>query len=205
MTGDVLRRFNEPDAAGVRGPGIVLRAAPLALVRAPADAVVRYAGPFLDYGYVVVLEPEPATMVVLAGLAQLQVRTGAAVRRGDLLGLLGGRALDVEEYVMLPQAETGAGGSETLYIEVRHGRGRSTRSRCSLRRQRIGKRPMKKIWLAGIGGAVAGVVVEHPVRRADPRAGGRGGSVRSTSSSTCSATSSSASAPPTSRRSTRRS
>jgi septal ring factor EnvC (AmiA/AmiB activator) len=123
VRGEVMRRFDEPDAAGARRPGLVLRAPPLAPVRAPADARVRYAGPFLEYGYVLVLEPAPGTMVVLAGLAQLQVRTGAPVRRGDIVGLLGGRPLGVEEYVMLPQAETGAGGGETLYIEVRQGRG----------------------------------------------------------------------------------
>lgn len=123
VPGDVLRRYNEPDAAGVRRPGIVMRAAPLSIVSAPADAVVRYAGPFLEYGYVVVLEPKRDTMIVLAGLAQIQVRTGDPVERGELLGLLGGRALDVEEYVMLPGADTGAGGTETLYIEVRQGRG----------------------------------------------------------------------------------
>jgi septal ring factor EnvC (AmiA/AmiB activator) len=123
VRGELLRGFNEPDAAGARRPGLVLRAPPLAPVRAPADAAVRYAGPFLEYGYVLVLEPAPGTMVVLAGLAQLQARAGAPVRRGEIVGLLGGRPLDVEEYVMLPQAETGAGGGETLYIEVRQGRG----------------------------------------------------------------------------------
>ena len=123
VQGEVLRGFDEPDAAGVRRPGLVLRAPPLSPVRAPADATVRYAGPFLEYGYVVVLEPAPGTMVVLAGLAQLRAGAGAPVRRGDVLGLLGGRPLDVEEYVMLPQSETGAGGGETLYIEVRQGRG----------------------------------------------------------------------------------
>ena len=94
----------------MRRPGLVVGAPPLSLVSAPADAIVRYAGPFLEYGYVVVLEPDSGTMVVLAGLARLQVGTGAAVRRGELLGLLGGRSLDVEEYVMLPDADTGAGG-----------------------------------------------------------------------------------------------
>jgi septal ring factor EnvC (AmiA/AmiB activator) len=123
VAGEVLSHFNDPDAARVRRPGIVVGTAPLALVTAPADALVRYAGPFLEYGYVVVLEPEPETMVVLAGLARLQVGTGAEVRQGDLLGLMGGRPPDVEEYVMLPGAETGAGARETLYIEVRHGKG----------------------------------------------------------------------------------
>ena len=123
VAGTVLSRFNAPDAAGVRRPGLVLGAPPQSLVSAPADAVVRYAGPFLEYGFVVVLEPAPETMLVLAGLERLQVATGATVKRGDFLGLLGGRPLDVEEYVMLPDADTGSGGSETLYIEVRQGRG----------------------------------------------------------------------------------
>jgi len=123
VEGTVLRHFNEPDAARVRHPGIVVAATAFALVSAPADAIVRYAGPFLEYGYVVVLEPDPKTMIVLAGLAQLRVETGAPVRRGDLVGVLGGRPLGVEEYVMLPESETGAPGGETLYIEVRRDRG----------------------------------------------------------------------------------
>ena len=44
-------------------------------------------------------------MVVLAGLAQVRVRTGASGAAGELLGLLGGRALDAEEYVMLAGRE----------------------------------------------------------------------------------------------------
>ena len=121
--GQVIHHFNEPDAAGVRRPGIVLAAAPFTLVTAPADAVVRYAGPFLEYGAVVVLEPDSATLLVLAGLDRLQVRTGAEVRKGDLLGLLGGAGTDVEETVMSSDADRGSGAGETLYIEVRHGQG----------------------------------------------------------------------------------
>lgn len=123
VQGTIARHFNEPDASGARRPGIVVSAPPLAIVTAPADAVVRYAGPFLEYGYVVVLEPDTDTMLVLAGLSRLRVQTGATVHAGEFIGLLGGRALDVEEYVMLPDADTGAGGSETLYIELRRGRG----------------------------------------------------------------------------------
>jgi septal ring factor EnvC (AmiA/AmiB activator) len=123
VRGTLLRHFREADAAGVHRPGILIEAPPLSLVSAPADAIVRYAGPFLDYGYVVVLEPEAGTMVVLAGLGQVQVQTGAAVRRGEPLGLLGARSPDVEEYVMIAETDAGAGASETLYIEVRQGQG----------------------------------------------------------------------------------
>ncbi len=122
VQGRVLIGFNARDGGGVQRPGLVVGAPGLSLVSAPAAGVVRYAGPFLDFGYVVVLRTGPGTHVVLAGLAELNVPTGAAVRRGDLLGRLGGRSLEAEEYVMLPYAETGAGALETLYIEIRHGR-----------------------------------------------------------------------------------
>lgn len=123
VAGRILLGFNEPDGGGARRPGIQLGAPALSLVVAPAAGTVRYAGPFLDFGYVVVLQIEGGALLVLAGVAELNVATGTEVARGDLLGRLGGRTLGVEEYVMLPHAETGAGALETLYIEIRQGRG----------------------------------------------------------------------------------
>jgi murein hydrolase activator len=123
VSGTVLRGFRERDAAGVRRPGLVLLAAPQALVTAPAAATVRYAGPFLDYGYVVVLEPRAGILVVLAGLATLEVGTGAVVAEGALLGLLGGQAPDAQEYLMLSGAGIDSPGGQTLYMEVLQGQG----------------------------------------------------------------------------------
>ncbi len=122
VNGMIQLGYKEPDSAGVRRPGLVLAAPPLSVVTAPVDAMVRYAGPFLDYGFVTVLEADDGALVLLAGMAQLGVRTGRAVSRGDPIGLLGGRMPDAEEYVMAPGGETDAGLNETLYIEIRHGR-----------------------------------------------------------------------------------
>jgi len=123
VTGALLRGFREADAAGVRHPGLVLLAPPLSLVTAPAAAEVRYAGPFLDYGYVVVLEPAPGILVVLAGLARLEVAAGDRVAAGTLLGLLGGKPPDVQEYLMRPAGGIDAIPGQTLYIEVSQGQG----------------------------------------------------------------------------------
>ncbi len=127
VTGNIARAYQEPDGAGVRRPGIVMRAPPLSLVSAPADAIVRYAGPFLDYGYVVVLEADDDTLIVLAGLAQLHVTTGDAVRTGALLGLLGGAAFEEPSPGADPAGgaveSAASGADETLYIEVRHAGG----------------------------------------------------------------------------------
>jgi septal ring factor EnvC (AmiA/AmiB activator) len=123
VAGEVRSGFDAPDGAGVRRPGLLLAAAPLALVVAPADGLVRYAGPFLDYGYVVALEPRPDVLIVLAGLATLEARDGARVRAGELLGLLGGRPIGSQEFLMLADAGNDETPTETLYIELWHGAG----------------------------------------------------------------------------------
>jgi septal ring factor EnvC (AmiA/AmiB activator) len=115
--------FREPDAAGARLPGVRIAAAPLALVVAPAGGRVRYAGPFLEYGYVVVLEPRADVLIVLAGLSTLAVQTDGVVESGALLGLLGGRPLDAQEFLMTAEPGNEETRAETLYIELRHGRG----------------------------------------------------------------------------------
>ena len=57
VSGAILRGFNEPDAAGVRRPGLLLATRPLAIVTAAWPATLRYRGRLLDYGNVMILEP----------------------------------------------------------------------------------------------------------------------------------------------------
>jgi septal ring factor EnvC (AmiA/AmiB activator) len=61
VLGTVLRRFDEADAAGVARPGPGAATRPNALATTPWPASVRYAGPLLDYGNVIILEPEVTT------------------------------------------------------------------------------------------------------------------------------------------------
>jgi septal ring factor EnvC (AmiA/AmiB activator) len=76
VAGTVLRQFGEADAAGVARPGLVLATRPNALVTTPWPASVRYAGPLLDYGNVIILEPEADYLLIVAGLATLFVEAG---------------------------------------------------------------------------------------------------------------------------------
>jgi septal ring factor EnvC (AmiA/AmiB activator) len=84
---------------------------------------VRYAGPFLDYQNIVVLETDDDALVLIVGLARRVVTSGDMVTRGAPLGILGGRSPDVDAYLMPRDLETGAGLRESLYVEIRHGRG----------------------------------------------------------------------------------
>jgi septal ring factor EnvC (AmiA/AmiB activator) len=45
-------------------------------VTTPWPASVRYAGPLLDYGNVIILEPEADYLLIVAGLATLFVQAG---------------------------------------------------------------------------------------------------------------------------------
>ncbi len=119
VAGRILHGFNQEDAAGLRRPGIVVEAAPLALVSTPFDATIRFAGPFLDYGNVVVLEPEAGTLLILAGMARLFRAEGDVLTTGDPVGFLGGTETADEELLIEASTETGVQANETLYIELR--------------------------------------------------------------------------------------
>jgi murein hydrolase activator len=121
VLGTVLRRFGEADAAGVARPGLVLAARPSALVTTPWPASVRYAGPLLDYGNVIIIEPEADYLLVVAGLGDLFVEAGQLLPGDAPLGLMPGPE-GAGDDLILPVAE--AGGRffpETLYVEIREG------------------------------------------------------------------------------------
>lgn len=124
VQGLVLRAANETDAAGVKRPGIILATRPRAIVTAPTAATIRYAGPLLDLGNVVILEPEAKTLFVLAGLDVIYGEAGQVIAAGTPLGLMGGGPAEASagaqsgDAALSPDA-SGAARSETLYIEVR--------------------------------------------------------------------------------------
>ncbi|MCX7558077.1 peptidoglycan DD-metalloendopeptidase family protein [Sulfitobacter sp. F26204] len=117
--GLVLRRANEADAVGVRRPGLILATRPGAIVTSPTAATIRYAGVLLDFGNVVILEPQADTLFVIAGLDVVYGETGQVIAGGTPIGLMGG-ALPQDGTEWSPLREgSGNERSETLYIEVR--------------------------------------------------------------------------------------
>ena len=120
VLGTQLRAFGEADAAGVARPGLVYATRAGALVTAPWPASVRYAGPLLDYGNVIILEPEAGYLLVLAGLDTVYVNTGVVIPAVGPLGLMpGGAESDTEELIVATLQGSGAALSETLYMELR--------------------------------------------------------------------------------------
>lgn len=121
VPGRPLRGYEEADAAGVKRPGWLWATRPLSLVTTPWPATVRYKGPFLDYGNVIILEPGNDLLLILAGLDEVYGDVGAVIPAGTAVGLMGGASPDLDDFVKNATQGTGAGLSETLYIEVREG------------------------------------------------------------------------------------
>ena len=119
VEGRILRRSGEADSAGITRPGILVATRPKSLVTTPTTATIRYHGPLLDLGNVVILEPQANLLIVLTGLDTLYGEIGQVLPTGFPVGLMGGKSEELDQIVS--QGSEGAGNtrSETLYIDVR--------------------------------------------------------------------------------------
>ncbi len=118
VQGRLLRAAGEADAAGVVRPGILLATRAEALVTAPTAATVRFVGPLLDFGQVVILEPRAQDLIILAGLTDTYGRAGQVIAAGTPVGLMGGPSTSNENRSPIGDG-AGTDRTETLYIEVR--------------------------------------------------------------------------------------
>ena len=120
VLGRVLRRAGQADAAGIVRPGVVVATRSRALVTTPTAATIRYRGPLLNLGNVMILEPEPGILFVFAGLDVVYGASGDILAEGSPIGLMAGEIADLG--AMLIETDGDDAGnelSETLYIEVR--------------------------------------------------------------------------------------
>lgn len=111
--GHLGRRFGEADGAGGKLFGDIVTTQSGAIVTAPADGVVLYAGPFRSYGQLLILNAGDGYHIVLAGMGRISVPLGQSVLAGEPIGTMGEARL----------ASAVSIGSETtapeLYVEFR--------------------------------------------------------------------------------------
>ncbi len=121
VLGTLLLRPAETDARGVTRPGITLATRATAMVTSPWAATIRYRGPLLDYGNVMIIEPGGGYLVILGGLDQVYGEVGEVIAKGAPLGLMGGGEPQLDD-LTAPVKEGGGGReTETLYLELRQG------------------------------------------------------------------------------------
>lgn len=86
VAGRIVSGLGELSETGVRARGLTLACAANAGVVAPAAGRVLYAGPFRDYGGVVILDHGKGWTSLLTGLGGLRVRVGERVVQGTPIG-----------------------------------------------------------------------------------------------------------------------
>jgi septal ring factor EnvC (AmiA/AmiB activator) len=119
---EILLFPGETDASGVTRPGVTLATQANVLLSSPVAATIRYVGPLLDLGTVLVLEPQPDLLFVFAGLSTAFGEVGEVIPTGAPLGLMGGNDPKIDAILSQSGEVSGQDLTETLYIEVRNGK-----------------------------------------------------------------------------------
>ena len=113
VSGRRATRFGDVDKAGVAAFGDTVRTQSGAIVTAPSDATVLYAGPFRSYGQLLILDAGDGYHVVLAGLGKISVSQGQPVLAGEPVGSMG------VTKIASAQSDGSENTEPELYIEFR--------------------------------------------------------------------------------------
>ncbi|RWM22028.1 MAG: hypothetical protein E5X53_24415 [Mesorhizobium sp.] len=113
VTGKIKRRFGTSDGNGAVMLGDMVATQSGAIVTAPADGNVLYAGPFRSYGQLLILNAGDGYHVVLAGMSRISVASGQSVLAGEPVGAMG------EARVASTSASKNGNATPELYVEFR--------------------------------------------------------------------------------------
>ncbi|RUX26287.1 hypothetical protein EOA13_24520 [Mesorhizobium sp. M7A.F.Ca.US.011.01.1.1] len=113
VTGRIKRRYGADDGNGAVMLGDMVATQSGAIVTAPADGNVLYAGPFRSYGQLLILNAGDGYHVVLAGMSRISVATGQSVLAGEPIGAMG------EARVASTSVSKNGNATPELYVEFR--------------------------------------------------------------------------------------
>ena len=112
VNGARIRQFGASDGLGGQEKGLSIASRPGAQITAPCDGWVVYAGPFRNYGQLLILNAGDGYHVLLAGMDRISVDLGQFVLTGEPVAVMGGR-------VQAPAAIATGSGQPVLYVEFR--------------------------------------------------------------------------------------
>jgi septal ring factor EnvC (AmiA/AmiB activator) len=113
VNGVRTKEYGAPDGLGGTEKGLTVAARPGAQITAPCDGWVVYAGPFRNYGQLLILNAGSGYHVLLAGMDRISVDLGQFVVTGEPVAVMGGGGSQV------PAALAASSGQPVLYVEFR--------------------------------------------------------------------------------------
>jgi septal ring factor EnvC (AmiA/AmiB activator) len=112
VNGVRIREYGASDGVGGHEKGLSISARPGAQITAPCDGWVVYAGPFRNYGQLLILNAGDGYHVLLAGMDRISVDLGQFVVTGEPVAVMGGR-------IVSPATIATGSGQPILYVEFR--------------------------------------------------------------------------------------
>ena len=91
VNGVRIREFGASDGLGGNEKGLSIATRPGAQITAPCDGWVVYAGPFRNYGQLLILNAGDGYHVLLAGMERISVDLGQFVVTGEPVAVMGSR------------------------------------------------------------------------------------------------------------------
>jgi len=113
VNGLLVTEFNKRDAVGALTKGITLSTRANAIVSAPSDGWVSFAGPFRTYGQLLILNAGGGYYILLAGMDRISVSLGQFVLAGEPVATMGDPQKDIAA------ATSSDKRTPSLYIEFR--------------------------------------------------------------------------------------
>jgi len=112
VSGRILTPFGARAEGGSASRGVTLGAPAGTAVLAPFSGQVVFAGPFRDYGQLLIIEHGEGYHLLLAGLGRIDSALGESVLAGEPIGIVGSSSGG--------SVAGGGGASSRLYLELRH-------------------------------------------------------------------------------------
>jgi len=112
VNGAKIKEFGASDGLGGTEKGLSIGARPGAQITSPCDGWVVYAGPFRNYGQLLILNAGGGYHVLLAGMERISVDLGQFVVTGEPVAVMGGRARTAAILAI-------GSGQPVLYVEFR--------------------------------------------------------------------------------------
>jgi septal ring factor EnvC (AmiA/AmiB activator) len=116
VNGSRIKEFGVPDRLGSTEKGVSIATRAAAQVTSPCDSWVVYAGPFRNYGQVLILNAGGGYHVVLAGMDRISVNVGQFVLTGEPIAVMSGAPGTGSQAAATPVPNS---DKPVLYVEFR--------------------------------------------------------------------------------------
>ena len=99
--GQIVQHFGDTSVSGAHAKGMVIKTRPNAQITVPFDGTVLFAGPFQNYGRLLIVDHGDEYLTVLAGMGTINASVGQELLAGEPVGSMNDYYTD-------------------LYLELRH-------------------------------------------------------------------------------------